>query len=168
MTQETSFLNDTNFWYGVALVTFLALIAKTAGKGILGGLDAQIAKIRSDLDEAKRLRAEAESALEMCRARQDEALREAETIVADAKSLAAKIRKEAEIELEEMLRRHEQMAIDRIRAAQEDAVEEVRAHVLRQAFIEARGKLAKDIAGAKAAELVESSIVDLKGLLRKK
>lgn len=161
MAHEPSILNDTNLWYGVAVVSFLALIAKTAGKGILGGLDAQIAKIRTDLDEAKRLRAESETALETCRVRQDEALREAEAIVADAKALAAKIRKEAEIEIEDILRRHEQMAVDRIRAAQEDAVEEIRAHVLRQAFTEARGKLTKEIVDDKAASLIGQSIADL-------
>jgi F-type H+-transporting ATPase subunit b len=161
MHHEASLLTDTNFWYGVAVAAFVLLFLKYARKGFVGAIDAQIDKIKSELDEAKRLRAEAEATLVDYRARQDKAMQDAEKIVADAKSLAARLRKDSEIELEETLRRHEQMAVDRIAAVQHAVEADVRAYMINEALVEARGKLAKDAGSDAALKLIDQAISDI-------
>ncbi len=161
MTHDASILNDTNFWYGVAVVLFVALMFKVARKGIVGSIDGQIDKIKAELDEAKRLRAEAETALSDYQARQGQALKEAEDIVAEAKALAAKLRKDSEIELEETLARYEQMAISRINSVQEEVATEVRNHMINEALLEARGKLAKEVASPEALNRIDKIIAAL-------
>lgn len=161
MQHDASILNDTNLWYGVAAVLCVWMIVKFARKGILGAIDGQIAKVKNELDEAKRLRAEAEAALTDYKARQGQAMQEAETIVADAKALAAKLRKESEIELEETLHRHEHMAQERIQNAHQEVKDEIRAFMINEALGQARANLTKDAGSDQAVKLVDKVIADL-------
>jgi F-type H+-transporting ATPase subunit b len=94
-------------------------------------------------------------------ARQSEAMKEAETIVADAKALAAKLRREAELELEETLHRHEHMAEERIKNAQAEVEAEIRSYMMTEAMAMARKKLAAQAGSADAAKLVDAVIADL-------
>jgi F-type H+-transporting ATPase subunit b len=159
--QEASFLNDTTFWYAVALVLFALLFWKTGWRPLMGVLDGEIVKVRAELDEAKRLRAEAEATLRDYRARERDAAKEAESIVSQAKDDAARLREEAERDLALMLDRHEKIALDRIKLAQEDALAEVRAYVLEEALSEARGKLNKMAQAGETAALTDKIIDDL-------
>ncbi|HAX91344.1 MAG TPA: hypothetical protein DCY07_03940 [Rhodospirillaceae bacterium] len=159
--QEESILNSTTLWYSIAAVVFLAIFIKAAGRPLMGWLDGEISKVRRDLDAAHRLHAEAEATLQEYRARQQNAIKEAETIVKQAKEDAARLRDEAAIEMKQMLERHEQLALDRIRLAQEEAMAEVRAYIIDEALAEARGKLKKDTATNAGASLINQIIDDL-------
>ncbi|HBM90267.1 MAG TPA: F0F1 ATP synthase subunit B [Rhodospirillaceae bacterium] len=161
MHHDASIFNDTNFWYGVAVFLFVVLIVKVARKGFVGAIDGQIEKIKAELNEAKRLRAEAETSLSEYQERQGQALKEAEDIVAEAKALAAKLRKDSEVELEETLARYEQMAVMRINLVQEEVASEVRVHMINEALLEARGKLAKEVASPEALKRIDKIIADL-------
>ena len=158
MHHEASFLNDTNVWYAVAAFLCVFLIVKFARKGILAGIDGQIEKVKHELEEAKRLRAEAETALADYQARQADAMEEAEKIVADAKALAAKLRRDAELELEETLHRHEHMAQERIKNATAEVEEEIRKFMLGEALIQARKNLEKESRSAQASQLIDKII----------
>lgn len=166
MHHEVSLLESTTLWYGVALGVFLFGVIFGARKAILGALDGQIAAIRSELDEAKRLRAEADATLADYKKRQDDAMKEAEAIVAEAKALAARLRREAEIELENNLKRHEQAALDRIAMAQEDAAVEIRNFMMSEAISEVRAKLEKGASGPEASKMIDAIIADLPNLTK--
>lgn len=158
---ETSILNNTTFWYVVAFAAFFILAFRGGRKAVVAWLDGEIAKVRNDLDEAKRLRVEAEAALETYRARERDAMQEAEKIVTQAKADAERLRQEAKEELKASLERHEALALDRIRLAREEAAAEVRAFIVEESMLEARGKLAKMAGTAEATQLVDTIIADL-------
>jgi len=165
---ETSFLNDTLFWYAVAVVIFLAFaIAKLRGP-ILGWLDGEIAKVLAELSEAKRLHAEAQATLDDYRNRQKDAAREAELIVSEAKQDAARLQVEAEADLKAALDRHEQLFLDRLKLAHEEAIDEVRAYVIEEALVEARGKIARIADSPEASTLMDHIIAELPKLAKKK
>lgn len=159
-----SFLNDTTFWYGVAAVLCAVLIYKTARKAIVAGLDSQIAKVVAELEEAKRLRAEANETLQDYKARQSEAMNEAAAIVAKAKDDAARLRDETKAELKSLLERQEKTALEHIRLVQEEAKEEVRAFIVGEALSELEGKLAKHAKTPEAAKMVDEIISQLPNL----
>lgn len=163
-----SFLNDTNFWYGVAAFFCVVLIYKTARKAVVAGLDSQIAKVVAELEEAKRLRAEADATLQDYKARQGEAMSEAAAIVAKAKDDAARLRDETKAELKALLERQEKTALEHIRLVQEEAKDEVRAFIVGEALSELEGKLAKHAKTPEAAKMVDEIISQLPNLASRK
>ncbi|MFA6280174.1 MAG: hypothetical protein WC612_05230 [Bdellovibrionales bacterium] len=164
MHETSSFLNNTTFWYAVAVVAFLAVAMKSIRGPLLSWLDGEIAKVRFDLDEAKRLHAEAEATLQDYRSRERDAVMEAERIVEQAREDANRLRSEAQDDLRLMLERHEKIVVDRIRLAHEDALAEVRAYIIDEALSEARGKLNTMAGGAETSALLDKIIEDLPSL----
>ncbi|MEJ0061621.1 MAG: F0F1 ATP synthase subunit B [Alphaproteobacteria bacterium] len=119
-------LDNPYFWSGVSLLLFLVIAVKFGRAPILAWLDGGIGKIRDALAEAERLKAEAAQTLALYKQKQQEAIREAETIIAQAGREAEAMRAAAAKELQETLARREQQAVERIAQAEAAAVAEVR------------------------------------------
>src|SRR5258707_15341217 len=102
--------HGAEFWVLVAAVIFVAMVFKPVGRALTGGLDARAARIRGELDEARRLREEAERLVAEYRAKQQEAAAEAEAIVAHAKAEAERIAAQGARDLEQALERRQRMA----------------------------------------------------------
>lgn len=158
---EASILNDTNFWYAVAVALVVVLLYRTARGPLVKALDNAIAKVVSELEEAKRLRAEAAATLQEYKAKQASALREAEEIVTKAKADAARLREKAQADLKASLERQEQIALERIRIAQEEAAEEVRAFIIDETMHDLRGKLGRHAKSPEVGKIVDDIIAEL-------
>jgi F-type H+-transporting ATPase subunit b len=157
-------MQDPMFFYGVAFVVFIALAFVYGRKPTLGWIDGEIAKIRAELDQAHKLRAEAEAALSDCKARQIKAEAEAISIVAQARQQVEEMRVQAEKELEISLARHKQLAAERIRIAEAEAVADVRNTAIQLAMSMARKSLSEGLTDGDAARLVDQAIADLPAL----
>lgn len=115
-------------WVGVAMAVLIGIFIWKKVPGLItGGLDAKIAEIRSQLDEAKNLRAEAETLRNEYAAKITGAEKDAEAMMENAQREADAIVEKAESDSKAMVARRKQMAEDKIAAAERDAVEEVRA-----------------------------------------
>lgn len=137
---------DSTGWVAVAaLVTILLLLWRKAHKGIAGALDGRIALIRSQLDEAKRLRAEAEALKAEYAGRATQAEADAAAMREHAHAEAAAIVAKAQADAEELTQRRARMAEDRIAAAERQAIAEVRAK-------------AADVAARAAATLIAEQL----------
>lgn len=161
-------LQDPMFLYAVCFFVFLALVWVYGRKPIVAYLDAEILKIRKELDEAQRLRAEAEALLADAKAKQSVALAEAETIVTHAKREAVRIQKQAEAELETVLAKHEQQAVEHIRIEEARALDEVRAAAVELAIDLASKALGAGIDETAASKLADQAIADVSLLSRGK
>ena len=124
------FLEDPRTWVALAFVLFIAAFAKKIGGAVASGLDARAARIKSELDEARRLRAEAESLLAEYRQKQAEYVKEAETMLADAHRDAQALRLQAEKELQAALDARTKQAMDRIAQEEANAISDIRNHVV--------------------------------------
>src|SRR3546814_15389734 len=88
-------LNDPTFWVAVAFVVFAGLMIWKARQPVLKGLDARAERIRAELDEAQRLREEAQKALAEYTRKQRDAAKEAEDLLARARHAADLRRRQA-------------------------------------------------------------------------
>ena len=61
--QASSVLNNPSLWVAISFILFLALIAKPAWKFITSSLDKKIDEIRAKIEEATKLREEAQDIL---------------------------------------------------------------------------------------------------------
>lgn len=138
-------LQNPMTWLGVSFLLFLVVFIKVALPKINAGLDARSAKIRDQLEQASRLRAEAEALLASYQSEREEKAKEAESIVTAAKAEAAEIRTRAEAELKLLVERRSQQALDKIARAETEATSTIRNQMI-------------DIATAAASELIRSSL----------
>ena len=158
-------LSTPEFWVAVSFVGFVALVIYLgAPKMIAKALDERAEGIRSELDEARRLREEAQNLLAEYQRKQRDAEAEAEGIVAQAQHEAELLAAEARQKLKETLARRTKLAEDKIAQAEAQAIKDVRSRAADVA-IEAAGKLiADELSKDKAAGLIDDSI---KGLASK-
>jgi F-type H+-transporting ATPase subunit b len=154
-------LQVAEFWVALAFIIFVAIAFKPARKAILSMLDDRAERIRGELEEAQRLREEAQSLLAGYQRRQRDALKEAEAIVAHAREEAERLRASAAAELESSMRRREAQAMDKIAQAETAAVQEVR-NLTVDIAISASGQiLAQRLDDGQSARLVDEAIKDL-------
>ena len=125
-----AFLNpaEAEMWVGVGLLIFLGIVifGAKAPKLINANLDAQSAKIQSDLDEAARIREEAQRLLADLKAERTRAEAQAKDMLAAAEEQAALYAADAKAKLDESLARRQLMAERRIANAEAQAAAEVR------------------------------------------
>ena len=145
----------------LALVVLFAILWKPAKKAILGGLDSRAERIRNELEEANRLKEEAQAALATFQRKQRDAMQEAEQIVEHARQDAVRLRAQAAESLEEQLARREQQAMDRIANAERSAAAEVRGAAVDLAVAAAAKLIAEQVDEAKSAALIDEAIADL-------
>jgi F-type H+-transporting ATPase subunit b len=149
---------DPEFWVLIAFVIAVALVWRKAAAGIGSSLDARAARIRADLDEAQRLREEAQQALATYQRRQRDALKEAETIIAHARAEAERFGEQARRDLEAAIERRRRQAEDKIAQAEAKAVAEVRAAAVDVAMAAARRIIGQSVDAARGARLIDDAI----------
>ena len=98
---------DETFWVALAFVIFVAAVYKPVSRKMADALDSRAQKINLELDEAVRLREEAQALLAGYERRQNEALEEAEDILAHAHEEAERQTRQAGEALDELIRRRE-------------------------------------------------------------
>jgi F-type H+-transporting ATPase subunit b len=158
--------SDAKFWVALSIVLFFVLFGTKLWGVIAGGLDTRAAKIKAELEEARRLRAEAEAMLAEARRGREAAEAQAAAMVAHARDEAARLAKEAESELAASTARRERQAADRIAAAEAQAVAAVRAAAADAAIAAARQVIATGMDAGQQAKLVDNAIAALPGRMR--
>ena len=156
-----SLIQDPTFWVAVAFVVFVVLVFKPIKGALIGGLDAKIAEIRQEVEEAEKLREEAQSLLANYQRQQRQAIQDAETIVVRAKEEAERHRAEADEAMKDMVRRQEEQAREKIAQAEAAAIQEVRSMSVELAMAAAEKLLADRLAGDEGSRLIDNSIEDI-------
>lgn len=154
---------DATFWAFVGLIIFLGLMVYIKVPGMITkALDARAEKVRAELEEARRLREEAQAVLADFRRKTQNADEEAEAIIAQAKSEAERMTAETEEALEEMIARRTAAAESRIAQAEAQALAEVRSRATDIAIAASEKLLADQAKGKTAADLIDAAIDDVK------
>lgn len=155
-------MTDT-FWAFVALVLFmLLLVVIKVPAWAKRCLDHRAQRISSELEEARRLREEAQQLLAEYQRKRFEAEKEAEDIISTAQREAKAMAAEARQKMEEYVERRNKMAEQKIAQAEADAVNLVRATAVDLAVAAAAKVIGDDAKADKSAELFKSSLQDVK------
>jgi len=156
---------DPAFWVAVAFVAFVGIMFKAAYAKIVGALDERAGGIKKELEEALKLREDAQALLASYQRKQRDALVEADDIIAQAKVEAERMAVDAEKALEEELKRRTDMEIEKIAQAEAQVIQEVRNTAIEVAIKAAGQLIADNVDEAKAANLIDASIADIEGKL---
>jgi F-type H+-transporting ATPase subunit b len=154
------------FWVAVAFVAFLLILAYYKVPALIAkALDDRADAIRKELDEARRLREEAQSLLADYQKKHRNAGQEAEAIVEQARREAEAFSAETRKALAETVERRRRQAEDKIARAEAQAVEDVRAAAVDMAIAAAEKILREKAAGPGGAALIDESIRTIKSRL---
>jgi len=153
------------FWVAIAFIIAIGLVIWKSTGVVTGMLDSRATKIKTELDEARRLRDDAQRMLGEYQRKQRDALKEAEQIVALAKSEAERSAAEAARELEAALQRRQQLALEKIALAETKATSEVRNTAVDVAVAAVRQMLAQQLDQQRKSALIDTAIAELPQLL---
>ena len=155
-------LSNAELWVAAGLLLFFVILAVVGvPKLVAGALDAKAATIQSELDEAARLRAEAEALLAQIRQEKAEAETQAAEMLAAAEADAKRMEVEARARLEESLTRREAMAERKIAQAEAQATAEVKAAAVELAAAAAERILAERLAASSTDPLADQAIAQI-------
>jgi F-type H+-transporting ATPase subunit b len=159
--EHTSLLTNPHLWVNIGLLIFIVVAGPKLWKALTSVLDQRSLRIKNSLDEAQKLRDEAQALLNEYQRRQKEAAKEAEGIVAAARELAEHHTKDAMAALEASMARREKLALEKIAQAEAQAAAEVRREAVEVATAAARKLLAQALTDERSTALIDQSIKEL-------
>src|SRR5215468_404408 len=156
-------LLEAEFWVAVAFVIFVLILLKLGvHKTAVTALDTRAARIASELDEARKLRDEAQAILAESEKKRRQAEQDAQDIIAGARAEAERVAAEAKAKAEEFVARRTAMAQQKIAQAESQAVAEVRAAAAEAAVAASEKVLTQTVQGKVADDLIGQGIRDVK------
>jgi F-type H+-transporting ATPase subunit b len=156
-------MQETENWVALAFLLFLAFLAYLGvHRKITDSLDQRQARIKGELDEARRLKEEAQALLTDFQRKGREAEKEAEAIIAGAKAEAERIAGEAKARMEDFVLRRTRMAENKIAQAETQALADVRSAAADAAVTAAEKILSIAAKGEVAVNLLQQGIEDVR------
>jgi F-type H+-transporting ATPase subunit b len=156
-------LQETENWVALGFLLFLGLLAYLGVHNkLVASLDQRQSRIKGELDEARRLRDEAQALLAEFERKGREAETEAAAIIASAKAEAERLAVEAKTRMEDFVARRTKMAEAKITQAEAQALADVRAAAADAAVAAAEKILAVSAKGQVAESLLKQGIEDVK------
>jgi F-type H+-transporting ATPase subunit b len=153
---------EAEFWVALAFLVFLGIMGYIGVHRMLAKtLDDRAARIKAELDEARKLREEAAALLADYQRKRQEAEGEAQEIISGAKAEAERLAVEAKARIEEFVARRTKMAETKIAQAEAQAAADVRAAAADAAVAAAETILRQETKGALAGRLIARGIEDV-------
>ncbi len=158
---------DATFWAFVALLVFLGIVLYMRVPGMITkALDDRAEGIEKELDEARQLREEAQAVLAEYQRKTQNAEREAEDIIAQAKAEAERLTEATNLALSELIERRTRAAELKIAQAEAQARADVQAAAADVAIRAAEMILAKQTTGEAGDTLVADGIREVRAKLK--
>ena len=157
---------EPEFWVAIAFVILIVLFAWLGvHRTVLKALDHRSDRIKSELDDARRLKDDAAKLLAEYQAKRTSAEREAQDIIAGARVEAERIAAEAKTKMEDFVARRTKTAESKIALAEAQALADVRAAAADAAVAAASTVLSQTVKGPVADNLLSKGIAEVKAKL---
>lgn len=155
-------LSDPYFWTTLSLLGFFLVLIKVGVPGkIATALDNRATRIKAELEEARRLREEAQALLAQIERKARATEEEAEKIIAQAKIDAEAAAAQAKAALARSIERRIKAAEDQIKLAQDAAVRQVRDQAVNVAVAAAQDVIANTMTAKDGADLIDGAIAEV-------
>ncbi len=155
-------VQDPEFWVGIGTLLFLGILLWQKVPALVAkALDARAGAIAKELEDARRLREEAEALLAEYKKKYAAAEQEASIIVSEAKAEAQRYAAEAQTAIRTQIERRAKQAEDKITQAEAQAVAEVRALAADAAVAAAEKLIAARLDDKRSADLLKRAIEEI-------
>ena len=152
-------------WVFIAFIIFISIaIYLKVPNMVTKLLDEQISKIKNDLDDARKLKEDANSLLAEYERKIDSANKEAENIINQAKNNEKLYEENSNKKVEEFISRSEKQSIEKIQQAQKSAIKKINEEIVNKSVEVAEKIISKNMNDQNNNKLFESSINQIKKL----
>lgn len=152
-------LGNTDFVVLLAFLLFIAVLFYFKVPSLLGGmLDGRAEGIKNEIEEARKLREDAQTLLASYERKQKEVQAQADRIVADAKAEATAAGEQARVDLAISVERRLAAAVEQIGSAEAAAVKEVRDQAVLIAIAASRDIIGKQMTATEGNNLIDEGI----------
>ena len=152
---------DASFWVAVAFCLFILLVAKPIGRAMGSSLDGRSARIKSELDDAMRLKEEAQAVLALYQRKQKKTIENAEEIIDHARSEAERIIASAKETLRDDIAKRTELAIQKIAQAENQVVAEIRDNAVDITVSAAKTLIMDNLNKEISDEIIDTAIGDI-------
>lgn len=154
--------NDTSHVVALGFVVFILLIIKPVGRMVLGGLDARSKEIENRLEQARKLKEEAQALLITYQKNQQNALEQANEIIAKAEDNAKSMVDFAHKELQVAISKRIEIVMKKIDNLESAALNEVRVQAIENAMGLVFNRINQEIDDKISDRLIKNSIASIK------
>lgn len=150
-------------WVAIGFILFILLLVyfKVPGQ-ITKILDNRADKIRNELDEAKKLREEAQSMLADFQKKNKEAEKNAKALIDEAKKLAKNYEKEAKSKFDENMERRKKLLDEKLKRAEVEALNQIKNDITDIVFDAIDKSLSNNNINKKASDrIIDSGIKEI-------
>ncbi|SMY06214.1 F0F1 ATP synthase subunit B [Flavimaricola marinus] len=159
-------LKNTDFVVSIAFLVFVGILLYFKVPSLVGGmLDKRAEGIKSELDEARGLREEAQALLASFERKQKDVQDQADRIVANARDEAARAAEQAKVDIRTSVDRRMKAAEEQIASAQSAAVKDVRDRAVTAAIAAAQNVIASQMSASDANALIDDAIAQVEAKL---
>ena len=156
------FLQEPEVWVAIGLLVLVGALVRVGVPGMAAkALDARGAKIQAELDEALRLRQEAQALLASIKTQREHSEHLAAEMIANAEAEAKRLSQEAHVKLEEQIKRRQAMAERKIATAQAQAEAQVKSAAADLAAQIAETVLTSRLKGLKSDPLIDRAVAQM-------
>lgn len=163
MADYVALLNESA-WVAIAFVVFIAFVWKKVGAAMATMFDQRSDEIRTTLDEARRLRDDAQAELAKYQRLSREASEQAQQITDNAMAAAETIRQNAGEAAEAAIKRKQDQAEMKIKAIEAEVIKELRHRAATLSTTAAKALIEEKLDKAAGIKLIKSDVNQIKKL----
>jgi F-type H+-transporting ATPase subunit b len=159
------FFSQPASWTLVAFIIFVAIAIYLKAPSMIGKLlDEQIERVKKELSDAIELKEEANTLLAEYERKKEDAEKEAEIIIANAKERAKNYEQSALAKSEEIIKRQEAQSVEKINQAEIQAMSRIRKSIIEKSIDSAEKLVSEKISSKKSDQIFTDSLKDLNKL----
>jgi len=156
------FFSQPASWTLVAFIIFVAIAIYLKAPSMIGKLlDEQIQRVKKELSDAIELKEEANALLAEYERKKEDAEKEVEIIIANAKERAKNYEQSALAKSEEIIKRQEAQSIEKINQAEIQAMSKIRKSIIEKSIDSAEKLVSEKISSKKSDQIFTDSLKDL-------
>jgi len=158
--------SDPQFWVFIAFIIFIGVMIKPVRKILLVNLGDKIQEIKDSIDQAEKIKNDAQLALSEIKKRQHEVKGEIDLIEKEAKEKITMIEKTAHTKLIDQIKKRNALASVKIDQMTRDANTEIQKHITQIAISATVNILEKKLNDKEKQNLISQSVNELGSALK--
>ena len=159
-------LKSEQFWVLVAFVIFILAVFKPIKNIVSSNLDKKINEIKNNINEAEKLKSDAQFTLSETKKRQNEVKKEIEKINLDIKEKIRLIEESSKRKFDEQIEKRSNLTTIKIEQMTRDAKNEIHNYIVETSLAAASNLLEKKLNDEERQKLINNSINELNSIFK--